>query len=64
MKTNIYPANKEHFEKLIPFAQEIIALCKENKISPIIYGSFAHFFYTKDKSLNVNDPHQLLFRLF
>jgi len=55
MKTNIYPANKEHFEKLIPFAQEIIALCKENKISPIIYGSFAHFYYTKDKSLNVND---------
>ena len=55
MKTDIYPANKEHLEKLIPFAQEIITLCKENEISPIIYGSFAHFYYTKDKSLNVND---------
>ena len=55
MKTNIYPANKEHFEKLIPFAQEIISFCKENKINPIIYGSFAHFYYTKDKTLNVND---------
>ena len=55
MKTNIYPVNKEHFEKLIPIAQEIIFLCKENKITPIIYGSFAHFYYTKDNSLNVND---------
>ena len=55
MKTKIYPANKKHFEKLIPFAQEVISLCNENKINPIIYGSFAHFYYTKDKSLNVND---------
>jgi hypothetical protein len=55
MKTNTHPANKEHFKKLIPLAQEIIALCNEEEISPIIYGSFAHFYYTKDKSLNVND---------
>ena len=55
MKTKIYPANKKHFEKLISFAQEVISLCNENKINPIIYGSFAHFYYTKDNSLNVND---------
>ena len=55
MIKDIYPKNKEHFEKLIPLAQKIIFLCKENKISPIIYGSFAHFYYTKDISLNVND---------
>lgn len=55
MKTNIYPVNKKHFEKLIPFAKEVISLCKENKINPIIYGSFAHFYYTKDNSLNIND---------
>jgi len=55
MIKDIHPKNKEHFEKLIPFAQEVISLCKENKIKPIIYGSFAHFYYTKDNSLNVND---------
>lgn len=55
MINNIHPKNKEHFEKLIPLAQEIISLCKENKINPILYGSFSHFYYTKDKSLNVND---------
>jgi predicted nucleotidyltransferase len=55
MKKEIYPANKEYFERLIPFAQKIISICKENKIDCVIHGSFAHFYYTKDTSLNVND---------
>ena len=54
-KSNSYPKNKEHFKKLIPFAQRIIKICRENKIEPIIYGSFSHFFHTKDKTMNVND---------
>lgn len=54
-KINILPKNKEHFKKLIPFAQEIIKICRENKIDPIIYGSFSHFVHTKDKTMNVND---------
>ncbi len=53
--TNISPKNKEYFKKLIPFAQKIIAICKENKSEPIIYGSFSHFFHTKDKNMKVND---------
>lgn len=52
---NIYPSNKEHFKKLIPFAKEIILICQKNGISPVIYGSFAHFYYTKDKNMKVND---------
>jgi|TARA_Y100000310_G_C20640972_1_gene793865 hypothetical protein len=51
----IYPKNKEHFKKLIPFAKKIISICRENKIDPIIYGSFVHFVYTKDTNMNVND---------
>ena len=47
-KQYIYPKNKEHFKKLIPFAQKIIKLCKDNRVEPIIYGSFAHFYHTKD----------------
>lgn len=54
-KINILPKNKEHFKKLVPFAQEIIKICRENKIDPIIYGSFSHFVHTKDKTMNVND---------
>jgi len=55
MKKTIFPKNKKIFKELIPFAQEIISLCQKNKIFPIIYGSFAHFYYTKDKNMNVND---------
>lgn len=51
----IYPRNKEHYKKLILFAKKIIKLCKTNKINLTVYGSFAHFNYTKDKNLNVND---------
>jgi|TARA_B100000315_G_scaffold210786_1_gene207258 predicted nucleotidyltransferase len=50
-----YPKNKEHFKKLIPFAKRIIKICKDNKIRPIIYGSYAHFVHTNDSSMKVND---------
>lgn len=55
MKLNIYPSNKEHFKKLIPFTKKIILICKDNYIEPVIYGSFSHFYYTQDKNMNVND---------
>ncbi len=51
----IYPKNKGHFERLIPFAKRIILLCKEVGAEPVVYGSFAHFYHTKDKTMNVND---------
>ncbi len=55
IKIKIYPKNKEYFKKLIPFAKKIISICKDNKIQPVIYGGFAHFFYTKDENMEVND---------
>jgi hypothetical protein len=51
----IFPKNKEYFKKLIPFAQRVISICQENGIQPVIYGSLAHFYYTKDKNMKVND---------
>jgi GrpB-like predicted nucleotidyltransferase (UPF0157 family) len=54
-KDYIYPSNKAHFKKLIPFAQKIIKICQENGIEPVIYGSFAHFYHTKDTKMKVND---------
>jgi len=51
----IYPKNKQHFKKLISFAKKILLICKENKISTIVYGSFSHFYRTKDSGMKVND---------
>jgi len=51
----IYPKNKGFFKRLIPFAKRIIQICKKDKINPIIYGSFSHFYHTKDENMKVND---------
>ncbi len=51
----IYPKNKDFFKELIPFAKNIIRICKDSGIKPVIYGSFAHFYYTKDEGMKVND---------
>jgi predicted nucleotidyltransferase len=51
----IYPKNKELFKELIPFTKKIISLCEKNKITPVIYGSFAHFYFTRDENMKVND---------
>lgn len=55
MKHIVYPKNKQHFKKLILFAKRILLLCKANKILTVIYGSYAHFYYTKDENMKVND---------
>lgn len=55
MKTYIYPKNKEHFKKMIPFTQKILKICKDNGIETVIYGSFSHFYHTKDRKMKVND---------
>jgi len=54
-KIDILPKNREHFKRLIPFAKKIIEICRENNIEPLLYGSFSHFYHTKDKTMNVND---------
>ncbi len=51
----IYPKNKELFKQLIPFAQKTITICKNNKINQVIYGSFSHFYHTRDEDMKVND---------
>lgn len=55
MQKEVYPINKEHFIKLKKFAKKIIILCKDEKLNPVIYGSFMLFYYLKDKKLKVND---------
>ncbi len=55
MNSYIYPKNKEHFKRLIPFAKEVIYICKEEGIKPLLYGSYSHLYYTRDKDIEVND---------
>lgn len=50
-----YPKNRSTFEQLIPFAQKIISLCNDNQIYPVLYGSFAIFYHTNNKAMEVND---------
>lgn len=54
-KMKLLPKNKKLFRALIPFAKNIISLCNEAGIKPVIYGSFAHFYHTKDNGMKVND---------
>jgi len=52
---SLYPKNATHFKKLIPLTKKVISICKKNKIKPVIYGSFAHFYHTKDAKIKIND---------
>lgn len=51
----VYPKNKEHYKKLINFSKRVIKLLNQNKIQTFIYGSFSHFYYTRDSKLKIND---------
>lgn len=55
MKNIIYPKNKRYFKRLLPFAKKIILICQKNDIIPVIYGSFSHFYWTRDENMKVND---------
>ncbi len=55
MKKEIYPSNNLYFQKLKTFGREVLKICKENRINPIIYGSYMLFYYTKNNNLKVND---------
>ncbi len=52
---NKQPANKEQFQSVLAFGKEILDLCGELSITPIVYGSLAYFAHTNDDSLPVND---------
>lgn len=51
----IYPKNKEQFKKQVIFTKKVMKVLEKNKIKFVIYGSFAHFYHTKDENMSVND---------
>jgi hypothetical protein len=50
-----YPHNKGFFSKLLVFFKEILDICNDLDISPILVGSLAVFAYTKNPMIDVND---------
>jgi len=49
------PYNREHFSRLLEFCQEIISICQDLDIEPVLSGSLAVFGYTRDRTMGVND---------
>ena len=49
------PRNVDHFKKLMSFAEDILALCDEINLAPILDGSLAVFAYTRDTCMEVRD---------
>jgi hypothetical protein len=52
---NHFPKNKDKFVRLIEFLKEILDICTDLGISPVLAGSLAVFAYTKNQEMNVND---------
>ena len=42
-------------DKLLSFGKEIISICDENGITPILYGSYLYCYYTQDKKVVPHD---------
>lgn len=51
----VYPKNKKDFIKLKTFCKEIIDICKELKITPLVWGGLAYFGYTQQKKYVIHD---------
>ena len=49
------PQNDDYFFQLLHFLKELLEMCIELKLEPVIYGSLAYAFYTNDESIYIND---------
>jgi hypothetical protein len=52
---NHFPKNKDKFVRLIEFCKEVLDICNDLSISPVLNGSLAVFVYTHNEDMNVND---------
>ena len=52
---NSLPKNTDKFLRLIEFCKEVLKICSDVDISPILDGSLAVFAYTKNQDMNVED---------
>jgi len=54
-KITYSPKNNAYFKNLLEFLQELLPICESLNIKPIIYGSLAYGYYSRDESININD---------
>jgi hypothetical protein len=52
---NHFPKNKNKFIRLIEFCKEVLDICNDLGVSPVLNGSLAVFAYTQNQDMNVND---------
>jgi hypothetical protein len=52
---NHFPKDKDRFLRLIEFCKEVLNICNDLGIAPILNGSLAVFAYTGSEDINVND---------
>jgi hypothetical protein len=50
-----FPKNKDKFVGLIEFFKDVLDICHELEIRPVLNGSLAVFAYTANQEMNVND---------
>jgi hypothetical protein len=50
-----FPKNKDKFIRLIEFLKEVLDICDELNIAPVLNGSLAVIAYTEDSEMNIND---------
>jgi hypothetical protein len=55
IEISVEPRNKDHFRKLMAFAQDVLAVCDDIQLSPFLDGSLAVFAYTQCSELEVHD---------
>ena len=55
IRLNTFPKNKEHFSKLLELCEEIINVCEQLGVEPVLSAGLAVFAYTKDQEMEVND---------
>jgi len=52
---NERPENREHLARLFEFCKEVIAICSDLDVTPVLNGSLAVFGYTQNQAMKVND---------
>jgi hypothetical protein len=52
---NKHPKNRAHFSRLLEFCKEVVAICQDLDIEPVLNGSLAVFGYTQNQAMRVND---------
>ena len=52
---NLTPQNPAYFEQLLAFGDDLQRRCRADAIDPIVYGSLAYLYYTRDCSIAIDD---------